>query len=52
MDGVSERVQCPTSRQPGKAELEDAVDIDAMSVALSWAVAHGGAIDSPATARA
>ena len=30
MDGVSERVRCPASRQPGKAELEDAVDIGAM----------------------
>lgn len=29
MDGVSERARCPTGRQPGRAELKDAVDIDA-----------------------
>ena len=30
MDGVSEKVRCPTGRQPGRAELKDAVDIDAI----------------------
>lgn len=45
MDRVSERVRCPAGRQPSEAELEDAVDMDAMSAALS------GATDPPATAR-
>ena len=38
MDGVSERVRCPAGRQPGIAELEDAVDIGAMDPPMT---AHG-----------
>ena len=50
MDGMSERARCPAGRQPSKAELEDAVDIDAMPAASNGA-GYRGAMDPPATAR-
>lgn len=33
----------PAAHQPGKAELEDDVSIDATPEALAWAITRGGA---------